>query len=506
MIDGEKEQITDEKKDGSQIYKRIIQLGKGANGEVFGVQPENLCSDTPSSLIQKDRKKSKNQNIKNKISLIRNHKKSTYAVEKDIPKSKYREIEHQITSKWFFTQPHKQHSGYVSFITEYIPGKNLTKLSSSEEFQELTISDRVSLALQLVDQVCSRHANKPSTGPANYHADIHSGNIIIDLSEPGKPKLTLFDHGQSNYLTEAQIENPNKLEKFIYDSGNAITSAPEVVSDQKIKAQYGTKSDIFMVTAPLLQIFGVHDPFSVKKLLSDPKQKSKAPFSQYGIIEFPDLDLYDSNLNTIFKKFINRMQITEVEKRPDDEELLRFFTDLQKLIKLHEKYKYFSIKSNIFGISAALVMVGLASGFSSNSNTMLKSFDSLGIIAPYTILLSFFIAMGILTAFYSKKKSMIDFRNEAMPIIEQLKSLANGTYYADPKEKKIETIPFTEEELALGLDKAIQNQEKNYLLPENYFMDEKRKRKQLKPPEPTKPRTIEEEPITESEQQKPSLL
>ncbi|MFT3741251.1 MAG: hypothetical protein QM752_00975 [Gammaproteobacteria bacterium] len=419
--------LNSEEKKNTSDYKRGSQIAIGWYSVTYESSPVDIIHETPLNFLNSNPAE-KSQTVADKIANIKNYYRRIPAVEKVASKESYKNNDYVVTKNWLHTQEPTEEieddNAMVSFIAEKIPGTVLAE--SLEKIKLLSLKQRVNLILQLIDQVCSRHVNKPSTGEANYHGDAHLSNIMFYCPESGEPSVTLFDHDRSSILTDEQLRDPNYLRPYFFQGSNKLYHPPESCpEDSKKEACYGIKSDTFMLVSSILFILGEPDPFASRKACDEGKE-TVIPFDDQGVVDFPSIDSY--NLRNITLQFIRRMQEQQVSRRPDDEELLRFFTNLQLVVKLEaepgwlelQKKPYRDITKR-FGALAFLCLIGTAAGLAINRKFMMTAFDPLKISQPYVLLICFAAILAI-TAFVMFK------RTPSIQILEQMQALAHNTY------------------------------------------------------------------------------
>lgn len=472
--------------DSSQPKKSIPIIAVGDFGSVGLISGQEVSSTTILAKLRLDRERKKEektkQSLKDKLQIIAEEINSKPKIQKTTrEKCGFREEEFKITRQWFFTDTNssveeakgEDKKPLNAFVSEYIPGETLNDILAPVRgrrtqkqmnyffrLRTLTPIERVNLALQLVEQVYSRHHNKPSTGYANTHGDIHWGNIFLEFPEGREPILTLFDHGLSQYLTDAQLTDSNALVGYLLraDQINGSMRPLECCVQRGGTPQYGVKSDIFMLADPLMVLLGgdttkIYRQKRKKNLTKKQKARAFLGEEMREGVEYPTIG--GVRIIRVILDFIRRMQDPKVQKRPDDEETLRFFTHLQKVIKLNHgiseaaRYQKFCILTCLVSAS----FFGLAMGFYFNSQAMLTALDPRGVLTPYVLVLTFAIVAATLA--YRLRPNP-----DPNPLIQEMQALANGTYnFVQPEP---EEIKFDEKERT-AIFRQILDKESNYL-------------------------------------------
>ncbi|MFT3742040.1 MAG: serine/threonine-protein kinase [Gammaproteobacteria bacterium] len=434
-------------------YKQGKRLGEGSHGEVYEVFPKSKNKTTANNVLEQLKAKT---TVREKVQTVRQYQTSLPAVKKIIPTYIYKHNidESKITGGWFHTSSPQKHGENSFFITERLNGRPLVDWLDSAEFLQLTHRRRALLIFQLVDQVCSRHQNKFSTGPANYHGDISKRNVMLEINQ-GKTQAYLFDCGFSSFLSKQQIEDPNVLATFKV-RGNPVYYPPESVPVYRSdKPLFGPQSDNFMLAAPILNLLGEPSCYRAKVGYKG-HDKTKILLKDQNVIEFPDIGLSE-NLRDIVLRFIKRMQNERPQDRPHDDEMWLFFLNLYKLTIMCEesmlnqqsinvipqnidRYKTSQYRYKAFAVSCCIllsfaggaILVGDLLDHKKTMDALSQSLDKLGGIPLYAIAVFAAVTIAILAASACFKGRTLS---------QQIASQEQDLTQAEAKAKTFKTDP-----------------------------------------------------------------
>lgn len=220
-------------------------------------------------------------------------------------------------------------------ISPYLEGESLDKhLKQSSRFSTFDLLKRLKIAGDLLTKVKEMH------GDNVLHMDLKPQNIILNI-DPKKNQHTIhiIDYGNSHIL-----ENNNPSHKIeVESSGSPGYIAPEVLKEKKA----GFKSDIYSLTPILMSILGATNPMKEKNearkksdkanLLEKEEAIANIAFNSENLMsKFPPITtLYETKKLVI--DFFARMQNENYDKRPDINEVCRFFATLYKLVDENKK-------------------------------------------------------------------------------------------------------------------------------------------------------------------------
>jgi serine/threonine protein kinase len=225
----------------------------------------------------------------------------------------------------------------IFIITESLRGQELCSddYKIHSDLVKLNFTQRTHVAAQLVSQINDLHHNKPVTGAALIHGDLKGSNVklFIDLVT-FEIEVNVMDYGISMEAPDTEESlaiHPAKLKgSFIY------------FPKETAKSQFGIKTDIYMLAALLVIIFGETNPYRLKTLnlpktqLSPQQETEKfvTPYPVDQVLNFPPL-YPDVNIRELALNMLNRMMANDYKDRPSTDEVTRFFVLLHKLARIH---------------------------------------------------------------------------------------------------------------------------------------------------------------------------
>lgn len=217
-------------------------------------------------------------------------------------------------------------------VMSCLPGKNIMSTQKrgailNVEFSQFTFEKRVELIYNIMLAINLIHHNTPRTGNALIHGDINGSNIIVNVDEEtGQIDVYVIDFGLSQ-----EVDDDADTVQSAELNGTPLFMPNELVEHEV----HGIKSDIYALTPIFSAILGAVNPFALKTTLPyyNPEYY-KTPYDFTGMFTGYEMLAYTKNLLAYITKFLNRMQDNDFEKRPDSDEVLRFFTTLNKLCKI----------------------------------------------------------------------------------------------------------------------------------------------------------------------------
>lgn len=222
------------------------------------------------------------------------------------------------------------HNTYM--IMTCLPGKNIMNDKSNAsllnvDIENFNFSKRVELIYNIMMAINLIHNNTPHTGSALIHGDINGNNINVHYdNKTGAIDVYVIDFG----LSEETDNDADELQPM-KNIGAPLFTPREVIMEDV----HSIKSDIYSLTPIFAAVLGATNPFALKTMLHpfDPAYY-KTPYDFSGILSGYPIPTFPFDLKSYITKFLNRMQHDIIDKRPDSDETLRFFTTLNKLIKI----------------------------------------------------------------------------------------------------------------------------------------------------------------------------
>jgi hypothetical protein len=226
----------------------------------------------------------------------------------------------------------------IFIITESLRGQELCSdyYKIHPDLVKLNFTQRTKVAAQLVSQINDLHHNKPVTGAALIHGDLKGSNVKLFIDPVTlETEVNVMDYGISMEAPDTEEDlaaHPARLRGF-------FVYFPKETAD----SQFGIKTDIYMLTALLVIIFGETNPYRLKTLnipktkLSPQQETEKfaTPYSLDKILTFPQL-YPDINIRELTLNMLSLMMSNNYQDRPGTDEVTRFFVLLHKLARTHE--------------------------------------------------------------------------------------------------------------------------------------------------------------------------
>ncbi len=233
-----------------------------------------------------------------------------------------------------------------------LPGKNILETQKKNtvlnvEISQFDFTKRVDLIYNIMMAINLMHHNTPNSGNALIHGDINGSNIKVRYDEEtGKIDVYIIDFG----LSEEIDDDPDAVQSA--DMNGTPLFMPNELVEHEI---HGIKSDIYALTPIFAAILGAKNPFALKTQLSfyNPEYYKK-PYDFTGILTDYTMPVFSFDLQEYIIKFLTRMQDNNLDKRPDSDETLRFFTTLNKLCKIASVDNK---DENIFACGAKLAII-----------------------------------------------------------------------------------------------------------------------------------------------------
>jgi serine/threonine protein kinase len=225
----------------------------------------------------------------------------------------------------------------IFIITESLRGRELCSddYKIHPDLVKLSFTQRTQAAAQLVSQINDLHHNKPMTGAALVHGDLKGSNVKLFIDPVTlEVEVNVMDYGismEAPDTEEALAIHPAKLKgSFVY------------FPKETAESQFGIKTDIYMLAALLVIIFGETNPYRLKtfnlpktKLSSQQEtEKFATPYPVDHVLNFPLL-YPDVNIRELTLNMLNRMMANDYKDRPGTDEVTRFFVLLHKLARMH---------------------------------------------------------------------------------------------------------------------------------------------------------------------------
>ena len=251
-------------------------------------------------------------------------------------------------------------------ITEYVPGKSLFCDSTNrihEGVATLSLVERLELIVQLIIQVNGFHHHRAMRN-AFAHFDIRGDNLLLDISDTSLGKkavrLSLIDFGTAVFFNS---DNPAVLHEG-KRGGMFSCFPPEYLPFQGEASKYhiGLKQDSYSLTPFVAILLGSKKPFRLKDDISgddfwtlrqkpNKTEAEKRLFSEklkdhiqatYDIHDVLDNAVYPypypQEIKQLMIDFLNCMQSSDYNTRPDSDELLVFFMTMLNFFKAYSDY------------------------------------------------------------------------------------------------------------------------------------------------------------------------
>lgn len=225
----------------------------------------------------------------------------------------------------------------VTFMP-YFEGEELYKSFSQRlrrkiDFSRLNFLERAEVAFQIALELNNFHSDKRGHGKLAV-LDLKAENIVFDSKKrKNKPKqfdIHFIDFGGACELEKSAL-TPQLAPLYTPES-----TAPEILSSSQYRPTYSTSADIFSLTDVMLSIFGAYNSCADRAAaVKDGKIPTTIPFNFDGIFEgSAKPPLYPHAIEEWICRFLDRMQNVDLTKRPDSDEVLRFFSALRNYAEI----------------------------------------------------------------------------------------------------------------------------------------------------------------------------
>ncbi|WP_242432878.1 protein kinase domain-containing protein [Coxiella burnetii] len=209
---------------------------------------------------------------------------------------------------------------------EYIPGKSLGELLAKNTLN-LTFEERVQLIFYIVQQLHLMHYFTPSTGKPIVHRDLKPLNIQVNIE---KKAVTIED--KTTYLTNISsaifdfglADESEKDEEIDSLKPTTLKGTSEYLSPEILSEKAGVRSDLYSLVPTIAELLGAPHEKLFKNRKLDPK------IGKYDLTDLQIDAAYSKDIGPLIKEFLQKMQDDDYWKRPTTDEVLRFFTTLNK--------------------------------------------------------------------------------------------------------------------------------------------------------------------------------
>lgn len=224
----------------------------------------------------------------------------------------------------------------VTFMP-YFEGEELHKSFSERlkrkiDFSKLNFLERTEVAFQIALELNNFHSDKRGHGKFAV-LDLKAENIVFN-STKRKNKSEQFDVHFVDFggAIDTSAQNDSRLTPS-YTPDN---SAPEILTSSQPESIYSTSADIFSLTEIMLSVFGAYDSCTDRSAaLKNGRIPTTIPFNFEGIFEGSAKPPgYSHAIEEWIRRFLNRMQSFDHTKRPDSDEVLRFFSALRNYARI----------------------------------------------------------------------------------------------------------------------------------------------------------------------------
>jgi len=192
---------------------------------------------------------------------------------------------------------------------QYIEGRNVRQLVNG---RPLSLESALSIALQTADALAAAHAR------GIIHRDIKAGNVMV--TPTGQVKV--LDFGLAKLLDEEQARTSGihhtEITEVGVPYGTATYAAPESFSSRH---RLTAAADTYSLGIVLFELLAGQPPFAVQTL------RQLAACHQRQVP--PDLRQIRLGLSHEVAELVRRMLAKEPLRRPSDEQLIRWLTELE---------------------------------------------------------------------------------------------------------------------------------------------------------------------------------
>ncbi|SRR5579883_44951 len=188
-------------------------------------------------------------------------------------------------------------------VTDFIEGRAINNYTD-EAIAKLNLFQKLQLIKNIAIQIRLLHV------AGIIHGDTKITNFIF-----GKDRVFPIDFSWSSFLSGY---DPKTIRKNKW----GLTGSTDYFPVETLHGCFGQKTDIYMAVAMFAGILGVAYPLCHKMLTQDAME----PYEVNTILPFPH-----ALHRQLTIRFLNRMQHNEYAKRPDADEVVRFFSILEQI-------------------------------------------------------------------------------------------------------------------------------------------------------------------------------
>jgi serine/threonine protein kinase len=221
------------------------------------------------------------------------------------------------------------HDSNYYLVMTYLDGDDLYQIDQqgiptlSNDIAALNFGQRIALIQNIIMFVDMLHHETPSTGAPLAHSDLKGSNIRAKIvkSKNGHYKydVYLLDFG----IASEMAAESNQIQE------DSPKGTPIYMPIEVFKEKRGLKSDIYALAAIFITLLGAKAPFRNKMALSNAHDEQyTAAFCLDGIFTGYQVPEFDPDVLGYLRLFLFRMQSNDYRKRPDTDQVLRFFTTL----------------------------------------------------------------------------------------------------------------------------------------------------------------------------------